>query len=145
MTSLSALDANKVFGDFNLGSNSKYICYEFGLSKIIKVYIFDNDSICDVLIIEDNGQSISSKCEKSHLLQWAFDEMPNEITDIQEDPLKIKYQPFFYRLSVLNDSCKIVSSSLMEQSNLSQDTDDRIERLKTFIMQLWSENCIKDN
>lgn len=85
--------------DSQLDYHHKLISYKFGLSNLIDVYIAEEDTICDVLILDGKGICVSTTCPKSPILRWAFDVTDNEITDspvIEEN----NYTPFYYKLLV---------------------------------------------
>ena len=56
----SERDKGKYCSNLRCDTGRKYICYEFGLSNLIDVYIADGDSICDVLILDGKGDFIST-------------------------------------------------------------------------------------
>lgn len=140
----SECDQGKNCGELQLDSCHKYICYEFGLSNLIDIYIAEGDTICDVLIFDGKGTCVSTTCQKSPILKWAFDVMANEIT---KSPIIVdnNYKPYYYKLSILYDSRReIISSSALLIDN-SDDVKKKIEELKAFIIKLWISNCIKRN
>lgn len=123
----------------------KYLRYEFGFSKSIQVYIAEGDTICDVVICgvgSGGSQCISTTCEKTPLLQWAFEELAIELKCSQYI-IDDNYKPYHYRLSLHKDSCQIIATSSTLNYTENDELKDRINELKTFMVDLWYSNFIK--
>lgn len=120
----------------------KYICYEFGFSNLVDIYVVDGDSICDVIIYDGKGNCVSTTCQKSPIIKWAFDDMTNEIT-MPSVKLDKNFKPFYYKLSILNAK----SQSIIDESTLlidySDEVNEKITELKALMIRLWYSNCIK--
>lgn len=129
--------------DFSGFTNGrKYLCYEFGLNKSIKVYIAEGDTICDVVICEPNNaydQCKSTICRKTPILQWAFDKMPVEINRTQYI-IDNNYKPYHYSLTLHNDTCQTIASSSSLEIKTNDDVKHRLDELKAFIVDLWYSN-----
>lgn len=140
----SEYDEGEYWREQQWDSGRKYICYEFGFSNIIKIYIADGDTIYNASILDGKGNCVSTTCTKSPILKWAFDDMTNEIT---KSPVKLdnNYKPYYYKLSILNDSSQTILSSSTLLIDYSDDVKKKIEELKAFIIRLWDYNCIKEN
>lgn len=128
--------------NIEIDSSRKHICYEFGLSTNNTVFITESDSICNVLIIDKNGQCFSSTCKITPLLKWAFNEMTYDTPAITVTPDN-EYKFYFYQLSIINDSCQIIASSIA-QENYNKDVKAKIEELKSFMIKLWYSNYIDE-
>lgn len=126
--------------DLRLEAHHKYISYKFG---IVDVYIAEGDTICDVLILR-KGVSVSTTCPKSPILRWTFDVTDNEITDspVIENNY---YDPFYYKLSIVNDSSQTILSSSTLLIDYKDDVKEKIEELKAFIIKLCITNCVNEN
>lgn len=137
----SECDEGEYRNELRLDSGRKYIRYEFGFSNIIDIYITDGDSICDVAILDGKGNCVSTTCRKSPILKWAFDDMTNEITkaSVKSDN---KYKPYYYKLSIVNDSSQTILSSSTLLFDYRDDVKKKIEELKTLIIRLWSSNVV---
>ena len=120
----------------------KYICYEFGFCKSIQIYIAEGDTICDVVICDDNNPCVSTTCKKTSLLQWAFAEMAIELKKSRYK-FDDNYKPYYYKLSLQQDSCRIVAASSTSEIEGNDILKDRLEMLKTFMIEFWYSNCIK--
>ena len=140
----SECDKGKNCNELRLDSSHKYIRYEFGLTNLIDIYITEGDTICDVLILDGKGICVSTTCQKSPILRWAFDVMANEITKSRVIVDK-NYKPYYYKLSILNDSSQKMLSSSTLLIDYSDEVKKKIEELKAFIIKLWSSYCIKGN
>lgn len=126
-----------------LDENRKYLCYEFGFCKIITVRVADGDSICDVIITDGNNNSIFTTCEKSPILQWAFDLSTNSTINHYAGIDSIndhEYKPYYYRLSLINDSCQTISCSSSSLLIYNEDVESKISELKSFMVNLWYTN-----
>lgn len=136
----SEYDKGKICRELRLDSCRKYICYEFGLSNLIDIYIAEGDTICDVLILDGKENCVSTTCRKYPILRWAFDVMANEIT---KSPVIVDniYQPCYYKLSILYDGSQTILSSSSLLIDYSDDVKEKIEELKAFIIKLWFSNC----
>lgn len=133
----SECDKDKYCDELRLDSCRNYLCYEFGFSNIVKIYIADGDSICDVSILDGKGTCVSTTCPKSPIIKWAFDDMTNEKIK-SSVKLDNNYNPFYYKLSILNDgSPTTLSSSLLLIDYNDDDVKKKIEELKAFIIRLW--------
>lgn len=106
----SECDEGEYWHELQWDSGRKYICYEFGFSNIIKIYVADGDTICNVSIFDGKGNCVSTTCTKSPILKWAFDDMANEITK-SSVRLDNNYKPYYYKLSIFNDSCQTILST----------------------------------
>ena len=133
----SDFDRDKKIGELQWDSGRKYICYEFGLSNLLEIYIADGDSICDVSIHDGKGKCVSSTCSKSPILKWAFDNLTNEITMAQV-MVDNQYKPYYYKLSIINDNSQTILSSSTLIIDYSNDLKEKIEELKAFIIKLWT-------
>lgn len=143
----SECDEGKNFNELRLDSGRKYICYEFGFSNIIKIYIADGDTICNVSILDGKGNCVSTTCTKSPILKWAFDDMTNERTK-SSVIVDNNYKPYYYKLSILNDSSRKILSSSTLLIDYSDNVKKNIEELRAFIIKLWSRHvliCDKDD
>ena len=140
----SECDEGEYWRESGWDSGCKYICYEFGFSNIIKIYIADGDTICNVLILDGKGNCISTTCTKSAILKWVFDDMTNEIT---KSPVKLdnNYKPYYYQLSIFNGSCQTILSTSTLLIDYKKGIKKKLEDLKSFIIRLWDSNCIKEN
>lgn len=139
----SVCEGDKYRSELRWDSARKYICYEFGFSNIIEVYIAERDTICDVSIFDGKGICVSTTCTKSPILKWAFDDMTNETTksSVKSDI----YKPEYYKLSIFNDSCQtIISSSALITDN-RDDVKKKIDELRAFMVRLWYSKCLKVN
>lgn len=77
---------------------NKSLIYKFGISKIYSVTITENDTKYDVAITDYNGNIITSECEMSPILQWAFEDMPKELKKVHY--IKVDdYDPLYYDLT----------------------------------------------
>ena len=132
----SECDKGKYRREIQRDSDRKYICYEFGFDYIVKVYVAEGDSICDVSILDGKGNCVSTTCQKSPILKWGFDEMTNEITNssVKEDIADIS---IYYKLSILKDSTQIVVSSSLLPTDYSDDVNKKISELKKFMIEQW--------
>lgn len=132
----SECDTGKCRREIQRDSGRKYLCYEFGISNIVKVYIADGDTMCDVSILDGKGNCASTTCQKSPILKWGFNEMANEIakSSIKEDSV---YNSVYYRLSILRDSTQNVVSSSTLLTDYSDDVEKKISELKTFMVEQW--------
>lgn len=120
-----------------LDTDRKYVRYQLGL---IDIYIADGDSICDVSI-ERRGKCVTTTCTKSPILKWAFDEMPEEITMSQKRASN-SYNPFYYKLSILNDNSQTIISSSELITDYTDDINKKIKELKAFIMGTFSIDSV---
>lgn len=125
-------------------SGRKYICYEFGFSNIIKIYIADGDTICNVSILDGKGNCVSTTCTKSPILKWAFDDMTNEITK-SSIKLDNNYKPYYYKLSFFNGCYQTILSTSTLLTDNRAGVNKKIDDLKSFMIRLWESNCIKEN
>lgn len=120
----------------------QYLSYEFGMSKSIKVFVAEGDSICDVIICESGKPCISTTCEATSLLRWAFDGMADDVSVcnyLKDD----EYKPYHYELALQKDnSRKVVLSSTMKISG-SDITNERLEDLKEFMVSIWYSNIMR--
>lgn len=132
----SECDKGKYCDELRLDSGRNYLCYEFGFSNIVKIYIADGDTICDVSILDGKGTCISTTCPKSPIIKWAFDYMTDEKTkpSVKSDN---KYNPFYYKLSILDGSSQTILSSSLLLIDYNDDVKEKIEELKAFIIGLW--------
>ncbi len=117
----------------------KGICYKFGMSSMITIYVADGDSICEVSIIDGRGKHISTICNKNHLLKWAFDDMADAVKSLRKVADE-DYKPFHYELSILNDTSQIILSSAERLTDDSEDVRTKLEELKAFLVELWYSN-----
>lgn len=140
----SECDSGEYRSELRWGHGRKYICYELGFSNLIDIYIADGDTICDVLILDGKGNCVSTTCPKSPILKWVFDDLANEKTK-PSVKLDNNYKPYYYKLSILNDSSQTILSSSTLLIDYSDDVKKRIEELKIFMIRLWDSNCIKGN
>lgn len=127
-------------GCINIDSNRKYLHYKLGY--FYDIYIAAGDNICEVLFYDNSSKEcISTSCQKSPILKWAFEKMEN---DIKDAPLTItdEYSPLFYHLTLENDSSEIIISSSQAITNHSNDVEAKIGDLKSFLIQLWITNCL---
>ena len=134
-------DKGKNYCELQKNTARRYICYKFGLSKIIEIYIAEDGPICDVVIYDDNEICISTSCQKSSLLRWAFDDM----TKISTEYPVIKdnvYKPYYYNLSIHTDSTQTILSSSMK-FDYSDEIMSKIEELRRFMISLWYFNCVQ--
>ena len=132
----SECDKGKYCDELQLDSCRNYLCYEFGFSNIVKIYIADGDTICDVSILDGKGTCVSTTCPKSPIIKWAFDDMNNKKTK-SSVKLNSNYNPFYYKLSILNDSSQTILSSSLLLIDYNDDIKNKIEELKAFIIRLW--------
>lgn len=126
----------------NWDSGRSYISYEFGLSKINKIYIAEGDTVCDVLICDGTGKIISTTCPKSPILKWAFDKMLLEIKSAQT-LVDNGCKPYHYQLTLHNDTCQIIAASSSLKMIYNDGVKDRINDLKAYMIDLWRSNFIK--
>ncbi|MDE7135744.1 MAG: hypothetical protein K2N91_03855 [Muribaculaceae bacterium] len=133
----SDFDKGKNHSELRLDPGRKYICYEFGLSNLIDIYIAEGDSVCDVFILDGKGNCVSTTCPKSPILKWAFDDMTNEITKSQV-MAENDYKPSYYELSIINDDSQTILSSSTLIIDYSDDVKKKIEELKAFIVRIWT-------
>ncbi|RXE70574.1 hypothetical protein ED352_09495 [Muribaculaceae bacterium Isolate-002 (NCI)] len=130
--------------ELRLDSCRKYICYEFGFANLIDIYIAEGDTICDVSILDGKGNCVSTTCPKPSILKWAFEDIANEIT---KSPIIVdnNYNPYYYKLSILEDSSQTIISSSTLLIDYSDDVKNKIEELKAFIVRLWYSDFVKRN
>ena len=140
----SECDEGEYWRELRWDSGRKYICYEFGFSNIIKIYIADGDTICNVSILDGKGNCVSTTCTKLPILKWAFDDMTNEITK-SSVKLDNNYKPYYYKLSIFNGCCQTVLSTSTLLIDYRNGVKKKIEDLKAFIIRLWESNCIKED
>ena len=140
----SECDEGKYWRELQWDSGRKYICYEFGFSNIIKIYIADGDTICNVLILDGKGICVSTTCTKTPILKWAFDDMTNEITKASVK-LDNNYKPYYYKLSIFNGSYQTILSTSTLLTDNRNGVKKKIEDLKACMVRLWESNCIKEN
>ena len=135
-------DANKAdSGCINIDSNRKYLHYKLGY--FYDIYIAEGDNICEVLFYDNRSKKcISTSCQKSPILKWAFKKMGNEIKDT---PFTItdEYSPLYYHLTLENDSSEIIISSSKAIFKYSDDVKAKIESLKALLVELWISNCLQ--
>lgn len=128
--------------EMKFDSARKYVCYEFGITNIISVFIADGDSVCDVSIFDGKNPRIITTCKKTPLLEWTFDNMADEMSKYTISTDK-EFKPFYYQLSLLNDSCQTVVSSTTLSNNYSKELKTKIEELKSFMIKLWYSEFLK--
>lgn len=130
--------------NFNITDDSrKYISYEFGLSNINTIYIAEGDTVCDVFMRNDKGQNLSTKCKKTPILKWAFDDMENELGKSQAETNN-DYTPFYFQLSILKGHSRIIAASPYLQIKGNDELAAKLEELKTFMIKLWSKSFLND-
>lgn len=108
------------------------------------IYIAEGDTICDVSILDGKGNCVSTTCPKSSILKWAFEDIANDIT---KSPIIVdnNYNPYYYKLSILEDSSQTIISSSTLLIDYSDDVKNKIEELKAFIVRLWYSDFVKRN
>lgn len=143
MNSTDHNDEVKQYIEFNrFVDGRKYICYEFGISEIISIYIADGDTICDVIICDGNSQCISMTCKRAPILQWAFDKMEIELNGNQY-VIDNNYKPYYYKLSLIEDRCQTIIASTTLRIINNDKMATKLEELRTFMADLWSSVFIK--
>lgn len=111
--------------EMKFDSDRKYICYEFGINNMISVYIAEGDSVCDVSIFDGKNPRILTTCKKTPLLEWTFENMADEMSKYTSETDN-EFKPFYYQLSLLNDSCETVVSSTTLSNNYSKELKTKI-------------------
>ena len=107
------------------------------------VYNTENDTICNVLMSGGRSKSISTTCEKTPILEWAFEEMPTEFAKCQY-VTNNEYTPFYFQISFNNgDSETIVLSSYKQIVN-NKAFATKVDELKKFLIDLWCEYFIDE-
>ena len=114
----------------------KYLCYELGFSNIVSIYVAEGDTVCRCFIDDGKGRIASSKCEKAPILKWGFNELQNEIKTI-EQRADSTYHPYFYRLSVIKDTCRTTVCSSELQILNNDELIAKIDELREFMIRLW--------
>ena len=116
-----------------------YLCFEFGINTIIA---FEGKDYYKIIFCNPKNNNILIDCENESILQWAFEVLPNTLTDIQYI-INNEYDPFYHRLTFCNDKGSVVieSSNMLIDDNVLQQ---KINELKTFMTKLWIENCVKN-
>lgn len=121
----------------NDSCNIRAICYEFGLSKIYTILIKEKDETqCDVYISDNTGQIFLTTCINTPILQWAFDEMSDEMINTKY-VVDNEYKPFYYQLSLKKNGDKVVVSSSTMQIIDEDKLTKKIDELKSFIIKIW--------
>lgn len=133
------------FLNFNItDDNRKYISYEFGLSNINTIKITEGDTVCDVFMCNDKGQNLSTRCKKTPILKWAFDDMESELGKNKAEANN-DYTPFYFQLSILKGHSQIIIASSYLQTKGNNELTAKLEELKTFMIKLWSLIFLNDD
>lgn len=120
--------------DFN-----KSLIYKFGVSKIYSVTITENGTKYDVAITDYNGNVIITECETSPILQWAFEDMPQELNTLHY--LKVDdYDPLYYDLTLSTQEGEIPVVSSTVQITGNKKLIKKIGELKAFIIKFWTSS-----
>lgn len=137
--SISAFDGDNVKCCNNCSKENfnRSIIYKFGISKTHSVIITENDTRCDVSVIDCNGNIITSECETSPILQWAFEDMPKELNKLHY--LKVDdYDPVYYDLTLYTQEGEIPVVSSTVQITGDKKLIKKINDLKAFIIKFWT-------
>lgn len=114
--------------------NPKSICYILGLQTIT---IFQCDSICKVIIESDNkDRVISTTCEAVPILQWAFNEITEEMPK-QQFTSDDEYHLLYFKLSLKEDGRETIIDSASMHITDNKELTTKINELKKFIANLW--------
>lgn len=116
---------------------NKSLIYKFGISKTYSVTITKNDTKYNVAITDYNGNVITSECEASPILQWAFEDMPQELNTLYY--LKVDdYDPLYYdlTLSTQDGDIPVVSSTMQITGN--KKLIKKIGELKAYLIKFWT-------
>ena len=128
-----------------IDTGRKYICYQFGLQT---VYIIERDSICEVVIKTDNNDKIiSTTCKTTHILEWAFNNSPEELAHAQFT-IDDNYHLISSKLSLQEDNCITIIDSSSMYITENKKLAAKIDELKKFIIDFWVKNYLetfKDN
>ena len=125
-------------------NNKEYISYEFGFSKINSVYIVKNDTYFDVYISDGDKLNISTKCESSPILNWAFEKAPNESSPVRFVMNK-EYEPLYYKLTIMANGTPIIIDSSSMRIIGNEAVVEKIDELKRFILSLWIDSLESQN
>lgn len=137
--SISAFDGDNVKCCNNCSKEyfNRSIIYKFGISKTHSVIITENDTRCEVSVTDCNGNIITSECDTSPILQWAFEDMPKDLNKLHY--LKVDdYDPLYYDLilSTQEEEIPVVSSTV--QITGDKKIIKKINELKAFLIKLWT-------
>ena len=119
------------------------LIYKFGFSKIITIKVEKNNDAYDIFIYDSEDKILVKSIEgKIQILEWALNDMPTELEEIEFERTNI-YSDVFYELSIvcMHIDTIVCSSSKRIIGNL--DFTKKIDILKSFLVELWVECLVQ--
>lgn len=124
--------------------NMPYIRYDFGISELNTVIVTKKDSVCDVLIYDRNDQrTVKLNLITTPLLDWAFNDMINEIKDVKYHTSN-DYLPYFYQIMYIDKGEMTLVTSSYRYVIGDEELSSKLDRIKTFLVGLWIDTLCKN-
>lgn len=120
----------------NERENCPYLCYEFCISELNSVLVFQESSTYSIFIYNNSKQIDNLKVCSAPILDWAFSDMFQEIQDahylVSDD-----YHPFYYKLTFVDNCIETIVTSSNRCIINNENLCSHIDNLKSFLINLW--------
>ncbi|MDE6334903.1 MAG: hypothetical protein K2L77_09695 [Muribaculaceae bacterium] len=119
-----------------------YICYEFGLSRIITIIVIKETENYKVLIPDCCVRKIiETTAYDSSILDWAFNRMSVELKN-SDYIIDDSYKPYYYKLSYITKNQKVLATITSMESFGEIGFVYNLDKLRTYLVELWIGNCM---
>ncbi len=114
------------------------LIYEFGFSRLVTVKVENKEEGYDIFICDENDgeRLIKNINERIPILEWAFNDMPLELGNVEYEKSN-NFSEFFNHLSIDSEGTEatVCSSYLTIIGN--KDLTEKTEELKNYIFWIW--------
>lgn len=124
------------------GNVKPYLHYEFGATYSVIVDIIEGVNVCEVYIYDEQGTEIHTTCDKTPLLEWAFNDLTDDLQKVRIETDQ-DYKLVHYRLSLFDGDGEIVIATSHMQFPRDEEITSKIEQLRSFMLHFWVEDIKK--